>query len=126
MPSAEVRPAPGQWNIKDVLAHLIAVERDTHIGIVAVSEDSDLENPFHNNVPQRINGLTAAYPTLAALLEELHRAELTTVVMVELLPPRTQRLHLPRQLGGWLTALPDHSREHFAEIQALKERATAA
>jgi uncharacterized protein YndB with AHSA1/START domain len=124
---ADVRPEPGQWNIKDVLAHLIAVERDTHIWIVAISEDSDLENPFHNNVPQRINGLTTAYPTLAALLEELHRAELTTLVMVESLSAESeQRHHLLRQLGGWLTALPDHSREHFAEIQALKERATAA
>jgi uncharacterized protein YndB with AHSA1/START domain len=121
---AGYRPAPDEWNIKDVLAHLIAVERDTHSWIVGISEDDEMVSPFHNNVPQRVRGLTAAYPTVTALTEELHKAEVATVAMLESLPAELDaRKHLLRRLGGWLAALPDHSREHFAEIEALKERA---
>jgi uncharacterized protein YndB with AHSA1/START domain len=124
--SAELRPAPGEWNIKDVVAHLIAVERDTHSWIVSISEDDETNNPFHNNVPQRVRGLTAAYPTLEALTDELHKAEVATVAMLDSLPAELNaRKHLLRRLGGWLVALPDHSREHFAEIEALKERTPA-
>ncbi len=120
----DYRPAPDEWNIKDVLAHLIAVERDTHSWIVGITEDDEAVNPFHNNVPPRVRGLTAAYPTVAALTEELYKAEVATVAMLESLPADLdRRKHLLRRLGAWLTALPDHSREHFTEIQALAERA---
>ncbi len=123
---ADDRPAAGEWNIKDVLAHLIAVERDTHSWIVGISEDDEAVNPFHNNVPQRVRGLTAAYPTIAALTGELQKAEVATVAMLESLPAELDaRKHLLRRLGGWLAALPDHSREHFAEIQALKDQAAS-
>lgn len=122
----DYRPVPDEWNIKDVLAHLIAVERDTHSWIVGISEDDEAVNPFHNNVPPRVRGLTAAYPTVAALTEELYRAEVATVAMLESLPADLdRRKHLLRRLGAWLTALPEHSREHFTEIQALAERAGA-
>jgi hypothetical protein len=57
----------------------------------------------------------------------LYKAEVATVAMLDSLPDDLNaRKHLLRRLGGWLVALPDHSREHFAEIEALKERATAA
>jgi hypothetical protein len=106
-----------------VPAHLIAVERDTHSWIVGISEDDEAVNPFHNNVPQRVRGLTAAYPTIAALTGELQKAEVATVAMLESLPAELDaRKHLLRRLWGWLAALPDHSREHFAEIQALKDQ----
>jgi uncharacterized protein YndB with AHSA1/START domain len=122
----DYRPAPDEWNIKEVLAHLIAVERDVHTWVVTISEDGDLIEPFHNNVLQRVRGLTTAYPTVADLVTELHRAEAGTVAMIESLAPEVAaRKHALRQLGVWYDALADHSREHFAEIRALAERAPA-
>ena len=124
--ATDYRPAPDEWNSKEVLAHLIAVERDVHTWIVTISEDGDLIEPFHNNVLQRVRGLTAAYPTVADLVTELHRAEAGTVAMIESLSAEVGgRKHLLRQLGIWYDALADHSREHFAEIRTLAERATA-
>ena len=62
---ADYHPAPDAWNAKQVLAHLIAVERDTHTWITKMIEGGDLSDQFHANDWTRLSALVAVYPTVA-------------------------------------------------------------
>jgi uncharacterized protein YndB with AHSA1/START domain len=117
---AEYRRGPGEWSAKDILAHLIVSERDAQAWITATIEDSDMPQPFHANVPQRVNAMVAVYPTLGDLLQELKRNEAVTLMMTATMPEEAARhRHLYYQLGQWLTGFAPHHREHFAEIRSL-------
>lgn len=118
--AAERRPAPGAWNAKEVLAHLIAVERDGQIWIASIIEDFDLEQPFHSNVSERIEAIVSAYPTLPLLIEEMKRNEAILLAMAAALPEETQaHKHFFKQIANSLATFHIHHREHFAEIQKL-------
>lgn len=117
---AEYRPAPTAWNVKEVLAHLIAVERDTHSWMLGLIDDTVPDNPFHANRPERVRPLVAVYGTLADLVAELKRSEAVTGTMVANLPAEAvARKHLYNQLATWLTSNADHTREHIEEIRRL-------
>jgi len=77
---AEHRPAPGEWNAKETLAHLIHTERFWAFNL------ADWVNGFNRwaddgggNIETHIQATVAAYPTIAALLSEL-KANITEVV----------------------------------------------
>jgi uncharacterized protein YndB with AHSA1/START domain len=124
---AEYRPAPGGWNAKEIVGHLIAVEQDTQTWVVCLLEDRDVETPFHDNFVERVSSFVAGSPSLAGVIEELKRSEAVTVAIVESLPERvTQHRHAYNQLAVWLTGFESHHREHFAEIRALLEKAKSA
>jgi hypothetical protein len=118
--AAERRPAPGAWNAKEVMAHLIAVERDNQVWIAAITEDFDIEQPFHSNGRERIEAIVSAYPTIPILIEEMKRNEAMTVAMAAALSEETQaHKHLVNQIATSFTTFHTHHREHFAEIQKL-------
>ena len=124
---ADYRPAPDEWNAKEILAHLIAVEIDTHTWIVNVLEDNPSEAPFHTNFPQRMRAIAAAYPTVADLAAEMRRQGAVNRGMLQSLPPEVSgRRHVLAPLTLWINGMADHNREHFAEIRALVERAQQA
>jgi hypothetical protein len=118
--AAERRPAPGAWNAKEVMAHLISVERDNQTWIAAITEDFDIEQPFHSNGRERIEAIVSAYPTIPILIEEMKRNEAMTVAMAAALSEETQaHKHLVNQIATSFTTFDTHHREHFAEIQKL-------
>ncbi len=118
--AAERRPATGEWNAKEVLAHLIAVERDGQTWIAAITEDFDLEQPYHSNGRERIKAIVSAYPTVPILVEEMKRNEVITLAMAAAISEETQaHKHLLNQLAASLTTFDTHHREHFAEIKTL-------
>jgi uncharacterized protein YndB with AHSA1/START domain len=117
---AAYRPAPDAWNARQVLAHLIAVERDIHLWITRMIEGGDLEDRFHANDWTRLAALEAAYPSVADLLAELQRSEAATVAMIATLPPAVaEQKYLLHQLATWVPESPEHVREHLAELPAL-------
>jgi uncharacterized protein YndB with AHSA1/START domain len=119
---AEKSSAPGEWSAKMVLAHLIASERDTQVWIAAMTEDFDLEQPYHSNSPERLQAMVSVYSPLPALVEELKRSEAVTVALAASLSEVTAgHKHWFKQLANWLTNLHDHHREHFGEIKRLLE-----
>jgi uncharacterized protein YndB with AHSA1/START domain len=114
------RPAPDEWNAKEIVGHLLAIEHDTQTWIAAVIEDADMEQVFHTNVTERVAALTQIYTPTPVLLEELRRAEAVTVALIAALPAAAvARKHLFNQLATSLTTFADHTREHIAEIQGL-------
>ncbi len=122
---AERRPAPDQWNIKELLAHYVACERDLQSWIAELlnggnnageAQDS-LE--FRPNVTVRLAALVARYPTQPMLMEELERSQAETMAILAALPEAfVRRRHLYRRLVEWLIeSIPNHIGEHRDQFQ---------
>jgi uncharacterized protein YndB with AHSA1/START domain len=117
---AEYRPSPTDWNAKEVLAHLIIGERDTHAYFAELAQGEERIYPtFGGNSHLRTRATAQAYPTLAALLEELKRNEAETVAMIAGLPDEFVagkrsywRLAFGQLQGG------THTHDHLQQIQA--------
>ena len=125
--TADYRPAPDAWNIKEILAHLIAIELDVQTWMAVIIEDGHAEWPFHSNTHQRVQALVRVYPTLAELIELLRRSTAANLALLELLPPETARRYQLNHLAAHLReGLVDHDREHIADIQTLKQAAAHA
>lgn len=122
---ADYRPAPNEWNSKEILGHLIGSERDVHGWIASIiSDTTDVDNIFNSNGNERVSSLAAVYSPLPALVEELKRSDALTMAMVASMPAAAvARKHLFNPLATWLTTFADHHREHFAEIKGLLEAA---
>ncbi|HKP52850.1 MAG TPA: SRPBCC domain-containing protein [Chloroflexia bacterium] len=117
---AERSPSSGEWSAKMVLAHLIGSERDTQVWMAAMTEDFDLEQPFHSNSTERLQAMVSVYSPLPVLVEELKRSEAVTVALASSLSDVTAgHKHWFKPLATWLTTLQDHHREHFGEIKKL-------
>lgn len=117
---AERRPSPDDWSAKMVLAHLIASERDTQVWIASMTEDFDLEQPYHSNSPERLQAITKVYSPLSTMVEELKREEALTIELAASLSEETAgHKHWYNQLAGWLSTFDTHHREHFTEIRRL-------
>ena len=118
--AAEYRPTPDDWNAKEIIAHIITSERDTQTWLACITEDFDLEQPFHSNGKERIQAMTSVYNTIPALVEELKKSEAVLIALAASLSEETQsHKHLYNQVAAWLTTFEPHHREHFAEIKRL-------
>ena len=114
------QPAPGEWSVKELLAHLVACERDLQSwaaellngGNNAGEAQDSLE--YRPNVTVRLAALVARYPTLPALLEELERSQAETLALLAALPDEfVRRKHLYRRLAFWMIDMPPgHIKEH--------------
>jgi uncharacterized protein YndB with AHSA1/START domain len=114
---ADWRPAPEAWNAKQVVAHLIAVERDREVWLTKWIEGGDLADRFHANDWTRLGALVVAYPTIAELLAELKRSEDATATMLATLPPEVaRRKYLLHQLAQWIPVSAEHVRDHLVEV----------
>jgi hypothetical protein len=121
--AASLRAAPDAWTAKQIMAHLIAVERDLQTWITALIEDSNLTPSFHANEWTRLSALVATYPTLADLLAELKRSETATVTMLATIPPAVaSRKYVLYTISLWLPGFPEHAREHLVELRKLLTR----
>ena len=116
------------------IAHFIACERDLQSwdcrtingGNNAGEAQDSLE--FRPNVTPRLRVLVGRYPTVAALLEELKRAEAETVALLAALPPEfVARKHLYQRAAFWMTQIvtshfgDEHLNLMKAAIEAAKK-----
>jgi uncharacterized protein YndB with AHSA1/START domain len=114
---ADYRTGPDQWNVKEILAHLITAEQGTQSMIYSAIDDTDTNAPFFSNEPRRIRAVASAYGTLAACIEQLKRAEAITVAQVASMPASVQaHKYFYNTIAGGVTAIRDHSRAHIAEM----------
>jgi len=119
---AASRPAPGEWSALEVVAHLIAAERENQTWITDLLNDDErwsdrFENP--TNVPARVSATVAAYPTLAAIVEAWKRSMAETAAMLAALPPEfVAHKGSFWRLGRDLLQAPEHVQEHSAQIRA--------
>jgi uncharacterized protein YndB with AHSA1/START domain len=126
--TADYRPTAAAWTIKEIVAHLIAIELDVQTWIAVIIEDGHGEWPFHANTTERMQALVQGYPTLAELTAALRRCMAVNLALLALLPPAAvRRRHRLGHLAGHLReGLVDHNREHIAEIAALAQAAPSS
>jgi len=120
------RPASGEWSAKEIVAHLIIGERDTHAWIAdLIGGQERWTDSFIGNDLSRHRATAAIYATLPALLEERKRNEAETVAMLAALPAEfVARKGSYWRLGYSQLSLADHTREHFGQIRAAIEAAS--
>jgi hypothetical protein len=120
---ASYRPAPTEWCIKEVLAHLIHGERSRQTFIVDLMGGQEpIYDNYSGNVTEQVEATFAAYPTIAAIFTELQRASQETVELITRLPNE----FLTRKGSYWRLAYneletPYHHQIHMEQMHnALK------
>jgi hypothetical protein len=118
---AEYRPFEHEWNIKQILAHTIVMERSLHLWITATRK-GELMKPWFTNDQELIDSVVSTYPSLEQLVFELKCAQKLTVNLLRRLPPELATLKAPylnivTNLGE--QGVPLHTRMHFESIKAL-------
>lgn len=118
------RPAEGRWSVRQVLAHLSIVERDTQSYLASVALDGWLDGGVSNPtvIPGRLEAVLATTPTLGGLLERYFADEAETVAFLRGLPEETVA-HKARfyRIGQIALSLPDHTRGHIEWIKRTVE-----
>jgi hypothetical protein len=125
---ASFRPAPDEWTVKEILAHLVASTRGWHSFLIDMINDDE---PWydrwesHTNVPARNKAILAAYPTIPELLGEFKRNRSETVAILEALPPEfVARKGSYVKLGYWMLETPGyHVRQHLEQARMAVEAA---
>ncbi len=115
---ASKKPAPNEWNAKEVLAHLIFSERYVqHLAYGIVGGDDNVSWPDNN--PLQIEPILTAFPTLKELVDALHKLEAGSVAMTRLIPAETlERKGSYLRAGQILLNFAPHTRQHFDQIRA--------
>jgi hypothetical protein len=122
---ASFRPAPGDWSIKDILAHLILGERFNGYYLEELEFGQERwADGFGANSHAHTRGVIAANPTIADLLEDLRRSQAEVAGSLEALGDA----FASRKASYWRLAYnllqPDtHFQEHMEEIRSLAEAA---
>jgi uncharacterized protein YndB with AHSA1/START domain len=114
---ATFRPGPEEWNVYEVLAHLIHTERDLQVAIHKWVLNENFISP--NNLRARLEATIAVHPTLADLRAELRRSEAETLAFLRSLPEEFSI----RKDSFWYMAFTllqsnYHPLEHAKQIQA--------
>lgn len=113
--AANWKPAPEEWSIKEVLAHLIHTERDNQVGMHTLMLDEDFD--WVDNTLERGVATIAAYPTIAELMDEVSRSQKETIHFLKVLP----QSFLARKGSYWKVAQnlltnDTHMEEHTEQI----------
>ena len=117
-----------EWSLKELACHFIAMERDFQSWAADMLNDTPVNDSLEMrpNVNERLRALAGRFGTLAALLEELKRAEAETAALIANWPDWfVARKHMYRRAALWmLQTVPDHLRsEHGEQLQAAVKAA---
>ena len=123
---ASYRPGPEEWNVKQVLAHLIQGERTNQQWIGELI--GDLEAAYDGdgaNQEARLNATVNAFPTLADMEAELKRLNAETLALIEGLPE--EFVHRRRTFWRLARALLDESYSHIGDhLEQIRATVAAA
>lgn len=114
------KPAPDEWSVKDVLAHLIHGERGWQNAIVEIVADQERwADDWGGNLSFHVAATVQAYPKLADLLDAFRRTRLETIALYTGLP----REVVERKGSYWRIAYsavdtPTHFEIHLDQIKA--------
>jgi uncharacterized protein YndB with AHSA1/START domain len=119
---AAFHPGAKEWSAQDVMAHLIACERETHSWIAGLIEGQGAEFEYHANLPTRIIAILAAFPTVKALFDEFKRNQQETLAMLRAVPPEfVARKRSYSRMGRELLEFSSHYENHVDQIRAALE-----
>jgi hypothetical protein len=117
---ADFRPAEGEWNAKEILAHLIQGQRFTQFDIAdRISGFERWADDWTGNLDVQVQATVDAHPTLAELLEELKRLYKETEALLARLP----QAFVERRGSYWQLAFNNiqedtHLDGHLEQIKA--------
>jgi uncharacterized protein YndB with AHSA1/START domain len=126
---AAYKPAPEEWSVKEILAHLIHSERglqslvtDMYAGYERVADD------FGGNIDAAVMATVSAFPTLAELLQEYKRSCAETNALIAAAPPEfVARKGSYTRLGYYcLDTTGSHVLTHLEQIEAAVQAARKA
>jgi uncharacterized protein YndB with AHSA1/START domain len=113
------RPAPGEWSAKEVVAHLLAGERDWHSWITELMMGVERQYSGALNNSQLRTEVIANAQSAPALLAELKRLEREAVALLAGLPPEfVARKGTFWRLAYGVTQSPFHNDDHLNQIRA--------
>jgi uncharacterized protein YndB with AHSA1/START domain len=120
---ASFRPTPGDWNIKEILAHLIHSQRYSQSYIVELLSGFERwADDFGSNVDAQVRATAAAYPTLAEMLAELKCSYDETIALVENLPAEIlKRKNTFWRIAYSVVGTPYHFYTHFDQMKELSQ-----
>jgi len=123
---AEHEPAPGEWSVKQTLAHLSVTERDMLYWygqvILGAWATEEVGNP--STVPEKLAMTLTVAPTVPALLERFRQDQAETLVFIRALRPEiVARKARYRRIAETALEMFDHVRDHIAQIRAAAEAA---
>ncbi|MEP7356848.1 MAG: SRPBCC domain-containing protein [Anaerolineales bacterium] len=116
--AANSRPRAGEWNVKEVLAHLLLGERDNQVFISElVAGDERTSSNFFGNSQLRTAATAETFGSARGLFEALKHSETETVAMLAGLPEE----FVKRKRSYWRLAMSvvqtaDHTHEHLRQI----------
>jgi len=116
---ADFRPAPEEWSIKEIIAHLIHSERDHQVWIGnLVLNQEPLVDDFAGNLNARVKATVALFPKLSGLMNAYKISVEETALCVSYLPQSVtadKGVFWRLAFGG--LQLPMHSQSHFEQIE---------
>jgi uncharacterized protein YndB with AHSA1/START domain len=116
--AANLRPRAGEWNVKEVLAHLLHGERDNQVFISElVAGDERTFTTLLGNSHLRTAATAETFGSARALFEALKHSEAETVAMLAALPED----FVNRRRSYWRLAMSvvqtaDHTHDHLRQI----------
>ena len=122
---AEHRPALGEWNAKETLAHLIHTERVWAFNLAdSVGGFDRWADDWSGNIMAHVQATVAAYPTIPALLAEL-KANITEVVAFTSNLPDSYLARKSAYLNNAnvLLNIQSHILSHIEQIRSAVESA---
>ena len=125
---ASFNPAPTEWSIKGVLAHLVQGERAWQQALAdMIGGHEPYYDDFGGNLQAWIDATLAAYPTVAELVAEMKRHQLETRLILANLPAECiARKSTYWRVGTQALQAPFHFDIHLEQMQAALEAARKA
>jgi uncharacterized protein YndB with AHSA1/START domain len=125
---ANYRIAPGEWTVKEVLAHLLHNERTNQQQIAELSSGiAPFYDGFGSNSQAWVQATANSFASLAAMVKEVKRSQAETVGLLAGLPDA----FVARKSSYWQIAYTSlqsgfHSSDHFGQMAASLAAARAA
>jgi hypothetical protein len=117
---ANAKPSPEEWSAKEVVAHLLDGEGDSHgwIADLVAGTERLYDGPL-NNSDLRTAVTAASYPNMAEMLAAFRRLESQTVALLSRLPDSFVAFKPSYwRLAYGYTEATDHNEEHVNQIRA--------
>lgn len=116
---ADWRPTAEVWSAKEILAHIIVTERVIHVWLMQVRTAGG-PPPFPGNDQSIIGPFVERYPQARDLIAEARASCALTLALVERMPEAfLDRPHGRSRVALQLLDLPEHTREHIAEVRTV-------
>ena len=121
----EYRPAAGEWNAKEVLAHMIASEGDAIHWLGSYLAAREVY-PYISATPARLKSLLVLYPTINALLNKLTETQKELVTLISETPAEVvnRKASMVRLAFAYSLDISMHYKEHLSQLSDVLENAS--